>query len=764
MTDTYICTSNLVCCHETLLPCCLLSFCSFFCFFTHKAIAQQPGRPFTGLTLSGGGAKGIAHIGVLKAIDSAGLKIDYITGTSMGSVMGALYAVGYSGNEIEQIVRKLDWNELLTNQVTLRALAMEEKEEYGRYAVELPFKNRHFQVPAGALESQELWLQLSELLFPAYRIRSFSDFEIPFRCIATDLETAAAVVMDSGEITTAIRASIAIPGVFTPVDYRGMRLVDGGIVRNLPVSEVREMGADYVIASNVSHGLKPNEDLNNALQVLMQIAFFKDGEDNRRQIGLSNCFINQSLDGYSSGSFDKSDEILEAGIKTGNQYYPVFKHLADSLSAIYGSLHVRPAVPVRQDSVLLISCQVEGLSSVSLSSFRQFIHFKGGKYYSAQQLSEMVRLAYGTRNFRYIRYRLEPVDIVGYRIVFETEETPAINCKLGMHYNTFTGVSLIANATARNYLLPASRTLFTVNIGENMRARAEHLQYLGRKNSLMLIPGIQYESFRITTYNQFRKDGQFRSDYFGRDLKLQSAGSLKQSFGAGIRLETTGYSTLIASDTDIRGSGSGVTPYLFYRMNTLDSPVYPVTGARFEAELGYVMPRDFDYALRQGSTDVNYSTFSGLSERNYYRIILNCEYFEPINPRNTFSALVQAGVNSDADQNLYSAFSIGGLNRLYRNQIVFSGLDNNTVFSHSVVSARAGVHRRLGSNLYLIPAANILLCDFIGSATREVRRKFLSGYSLTMAYNSILGPVELSAMYSDQSKSLYTYVTLGLSF
>ena len=113
---------------------------------------------------------------------------------------------------------------------------------------------------------------------------------------------------------------------------------------------------------------------------------------------------------------------------------------------------------------------------------------------------------------------------------------------------------------------------------------------------------------------------------------------------------------------------------------------------------------------------------------------------------------------------MYSGFSIGGLNRLYRNQIVFSGLENNTVFSHSVFSAQAGIHRKLGSNLYLIPRASVLLCDFIGSSTREVRRKFLSGYSLTLAYNSILGPVELSAMYSDQSKSLHTYVTLGLSF
>jgi NTE family protein len=143
---------------------------------------------------------------------------------------------------------------------------------------------------------------------------------------------------------------------------------------------------------------------------------------------------------------------------------------------------------------------------------------------------------------------------------------------------------------------------------------------------------------------------------------------------------------------------------------------------------------------------------------------MNYEYFEPVNPRYTFSALVQAGINSDADQNMYSAFSIGGLNRLYRNQIVFSGLENNTIFTHSVISAQTGIHRRLGNNLYLIPRANVAICDFVRSNTRDFRRKFLSGYSLTLAYNSILGPVELSAMYSDQSKTPHTYVTLGLAF
>ena len=125
-------------------------------------------RPKIGLTLSGGAAKGLAHIGILKAMDSAGLKVDFLTGTSMGSIIGALYAAGYSGNEIEQLARKVDWDILLSNQSTLRALLMAEKDEYSRYAVELPWVNNGFQLPTGVLQAEELWLKLSELFFPVH--------------------------------------------------------------------------------------------------------------------------------------------------------------------------------------------------------------------------------------------------------------------------------------------------------------------------------------------------------------------------------------------------------------------------------------------------------------------------------------------------------------------------------------------------------------------------------------------------------------------
>src|ERR1700744_5685490 len=210
-----------------------------------KGVVQtsSPGpRPKIGLVLSGGGAKGLAHIGILKAIDSAGLKVDYITGTSMGSIIGAMYAIGYSGDSIQKVMHGINWDLILSNQSSMRSLIMEEKDEYSKYDIELPWVNHWFRLSTGVIEGQELWLKFAEVFRPVYNIKDFSQFSIPFKCIATDVATWEAGVLDTGEIVTALRSSMAIPSIFTAVEYGGRKLVDGGVLRNFPVRDVRDMG------------------------------------------------------------------------------------------------------------------------------------------------------------------------------------------------------------------------------------------------------------------------------------------------------------------------------------------------------------------------------------------------------------------------------------------------------------------------------------------------------------------------------------------
>jgi len=171
-------------------------------------------RPKIGLVLSGGGAKGLAHIGVLKAIDQAGLKIDYVTGTSMGAIIGAMYAAGYSGDEIEKIARGMDWSELLSGKPLYKNVSIETRDDYENYALEVYFEGFRPKPFTGFIEPQEFWLKASEIFFPVHDIKDFHDFSIPFQCVATDLSNGKAVVLSNGDIVRAIRSSMAIPGVF----------------------------------------------------------------------------------------------------------------------------------------------------------------------------------------------------------------------------------------------------------------------------------------------------------------------------------------------------------------------------------------------------------------------------------------------------------------------------------------------------------------------------------------------------------------------
>ncbi|WP_193415768.1 patatin-like phospholipase family protein, partial [Hymenobacter coccineus] len=264
--------------------------------------------------------------------------MDYVTGTSMGAIVGGLYAAGYSGAEIERLAGGLDWDALLTNAAQLPTITLPEKDDFGRYALEVPFVKGGFQFTSGVIESEELWLKLSELFFPVYRTKDFGQFRRGFRCVATDVISGEPEVLSRGDVVSAVRASMAIPSFFTPVRYQGHRLVDGGIVRNFPVSEVWAMGAGVVIGSNVSAGAYTEATLRSPVDVLLQITSFKDNADFKTQKLLCNVFVNYPLGDYSSGSFSASGPITAIGLARGRVAYAPLRALRDSLDARCGPL------------------------------------------------------------------------------------------------------------------------------------------------------------------------------------------------------------------------------------------------------------------------------------------------------------------------------------------------------------------------------------------------------------------------------------------
>jgi len=737
---------------------------SFFLFPFFVFPQSSTGRPKIGLTLSGGGAKGLAHIGILRAIDSAGLNIDYITGTSMGSILGGLYAIGYSADSLEKITRNIDWNLLLSNQSSLRSLFMEEKDEYSKYDVELPWVKGKLRLSSGLLEAQELWLKFSELFFPVYNIKDFSKFSIPFRCIGTDIGNGEAAVLKNGEVISAVRASMAIPSVFTPVDYKDQRLVDGGISRNFPVKDVKEMGANLVIGSNVANGLLPSQKVRNILQLMLQIAFFREAEDSKTEVPLCDIYIPIKLENYSMASFTDADNILQAGIDEGKKLYPRLKHLKDSLDAIYGKEEFRkgrlPDVP----HIKISSYEINGLKSTTEGFFINTMNFKTNLYYTSKQLSDMLRQAFGTRYYNRVIYSLQPRDDGTCKIIFTVEENPLTFAKVSLHYNRFSGIGLIANLTSRNLLISNSRSLVSVNIGESFRIKGEHLQYIGRLKTFGLTLKTQFDRFNVITYEQYKQNGLYRQDNWEVSEKFHYSPSRSITVGIGHRFEWLHYRPTISSNLEIKGSNHFSSLFAYVKYNTLDRNIFPRKGIKVDAEAGQVLPQHSSLQfLVNGQPPDNPDSLS-ISTTSYLKTWLAAEGYISFTNRTTLFLQAQSGINFNYSSNLMNEYVVGGMTKLFRNQVTFAGLQEGSVYSPAMLMAQIGLRQQIFINTYLIGRANILFNNFISTSKFFTYPDFYSGYALTFSYNFALGPLDLSIMYSDQTRKVQGYINLGIPF
>ena len=727
------------------------------CMLALHTQAQERVRPKIGLTLSGGGAKGLAHIGILKAIDSAGLKIDYISGTSMGGILGALYAVGYSGNDIEKIARDIDWDQLFGNQISLQTLSVEEKEQYSRFAIELPYVNNKIKLQTGVIKGQELNMKFSELFFHVSDVRNFSHFKIPFNCMATDLETGNLVVLDTGNITTALRATMAIPSIFSAVSIGDKKLVDGGVVRNFPVKNVKEMGADIVIGSNVSMGLSAKEKISNPIDVILQMAFFKEAGDFKEELPLTNYYIYQPMEKYNMGSFASTDAILDEGLETGRAWYPIFKKLADSLNAITATEEAKKTDSISTHTVFITGYKVIGLKKTSAIFLAHLMNFDDHKTYTAAQINKSIRRAYGSRYYSSITYTLDHSSPDTALIVFNVEENPGTHIKAGVYYTRFRGINVNLNLTSRDLFIPNSRSMVSVSLGESIQLEAEHLQYLGRIKNIAFQTGFRLDNQEINSYTDYKADGSFKQNYSQLYLNFQNSGNNKVAAGIGSAFEYIHFGPAIRSASEVKGNFTNFKSYVYLKYNSLNQIFYPTRGLKMNVEFAHIYDQKPKITeLQNGQPVTNTLDFS-----NYSRLYFDGSLFTALGKRFNFFTGLQAGVKFTKEVNPLNDFLVGGLNGNFRNQIKFAGLQEATVSSPSVVALQLGLRYNPVNNVYLIGRMNGLVKDFI---TGTGKSSGLTGYALTFAYRTPIGPLELSAMYSDQSKRLQSYVLFGITF
>ncbi len=272
-------------------------------------------RPRIGLVLSGGGALGSAHVGVLKVLEELRIPVDYVAGTSMGAIVGGLYSAGVSPAEMEEIVVEIDWRDMFDDRPPRRELPYRRKvdDQTNLARLEMGFNRGSFQLPPGLISGQKLGFTLQALAVQTAGIDDFDDLPLPFRAVATDIETGEMVVLSRGDLGRAIRASMSIPGVFSPIEIDGRLLVDGGLVRNLPVDVVREMGAEVVIAVDVGAPLLDKDELASLAKVTNQMIGMQIRKNVQEQVPLVDVLIKPELEGFGSGQFARALEMVPLG-------------------------------------------------------------------------------------------------------------------------------------------------------------------------------------------------------------------------------------------------------------------------------------------------------------------------------------------------------------------------------------------------------------------------------------------------------------------
>ncbi len=446
------------------------------CLFLSVANGQNRASKI-GFAFSGGGAKGLAHVGVLKVLEEEGIIPDYIAGTSMGSIIGGLYAIGYSAEQLETLTKEVIWEDYFNDNLDRSYLAIEEKSQADRYQVQFPFSNGRISLPTGFVGGQKIGLLLSQLTVPVHGINDFNYFQIPFRAIATDLVTGKEVVIDKGFLPDALRASMSIPTVFQPIELNDKLLADGGLILNLPVNEVFDMGADIVIALDVGGDLYKKDEFSSVLNVLEQTGSYLGETSNQRQRALASVVISPDVKDYSPLSFTDLDSLIQRGADAARLILPRLKFLLKD----YNRKRVPPpnqlVAQVVKDSFLIQGIDYDVATKESAELLRSIFNFKTPNRVSLKGLNEHLKTVYSSRFFKKIDYRLLPADGDSYILSIRAVEQSGNFLKASANYDSDYGGGILLNLTVRNTLLRRSKFSVDLRVSEKPSILGEYVIY-----------------------------------------------------------------------------------------------------------------------------------------------------------------------------------------------------------------------------------------------------------------------------------------------
>lgn len=717
----------------------------FFAYFPDiQAQNTDCPRPKVGLVLSGGGAKGFAHIGVLKVLEEAGIRPDYIGGTSMGSIIGGLYAIGYSAHALDSLIRREDWDMLIRDKVQRRDISIEEKLDDERYFISFPVAKSKIDLPAGIIRGQNISLLLSHLASPCYRIRDFNKFPIPFLCVAANLENGQSVILDSGYLPAAMRASMSIPTLFTPVELGNRLLVDGGLINNYPVADVKKCGADIIIGVDVQRSLYRKEELNSFMKVIKQSAAFLREPLNESNRELVDIAIKPELDHFQVSDFNLADSLIYFGEKAVRMNFAKLKALADSLNQLSPAPPaIIPARPL--DSAFIERIVVSGLHRVSEDLLNGKLQAEEMTWIKLADIEKGVQRAYASQYFDLVTYELSPGEkgaILNIRVL----EKSAGLIRLALHYDNDNLASILVNGTIRNVLFNGSKLSFDFELGKNPRFAARYFINRGLKPGLGITA--RNENFDIYLYNDNEKYANLKYNEYLFDIYSESIIINSVSLGIGTQLQFSTITEKISAVQIPGNSSNFISAYGYFRMDTYDRAYFTHQGSQLFAE----------YRLSKGISQnlIAYNPVNTVSVRYFkaYPIL------QRITLLTKFYACIASG---DSVPRQYRSF-LGGLGAYHINNLIpFVGLNFMQRSGNVALAFKFDAQWRFWKENYATLSWNV------GNTASEAKNlmyinTIASGIGLTYGYDSPIGPLEFTIMESNFSKTLMSYINIGYRF
>lgn len=746
-----------------LLMFCLLFSCSLTAQDRLGFLGNSEEDLKVGLVLSGGGAKGFAHIGVLKALEESGVRIDYIAGTSMGAIVGGLYAAGYTANELDSIITNTDFTTLIQDLIPRDAKTFYEKEEADRYAITLPLENFKVGLPGGFSRGQNVYNLLSRLTQHVSNIDDFSKLPIPFLCIATDIETSEEVILDKGSLAKSIAASGALPSVFNPKLIDDKLLIDGGVVNNFPIDKIKSK-VDIIIGVDVQDEPRTREDLNSFFDVMMQLSNFTTTRGMEEKIKDVDIYIHPDISDYTVMSFDKSNEIIYSGRVAANMQKDILKELAKKQKPITTP---RPKIVI-QDSLMIRDIHIEGNINYTRSYIKGKLKLKTNSKVSYKDFDLGIYNLLATRNFSSIDYELNEVEEGGYIVEFHIRESPnRESLRIAAHYDDVYLTSALLNFTRKRLLTNNDIFSFDFIIGDNLRYRMDYYIDKGKYVSLGLnssyetsaigvdVGLLEYEFDqigespmvnRLTVTHNIWRNRLYLETVFKRNSLLGLGAQHKW-----IRALSKDFGLVKAGDkktTFFNSNLYSMVGYLVY--DTFDDTFYPSRGMFFRADIEQLL---FTDGLREdkGSFGVVRGQASGAL---------------PIVKNLTFVSRFEAGFVIGPQSTRALDFLVGGYGYTSTHNMVYLlGYPPLSLRGDSYMSVKASLDYEFAPKNHLNITYNIAnVGDELFENGDWYRKIEYTGFAVGYGLETFFGPIDLKYSYSPQIKDYQIYVVVGYPF